>query len=588
MANAETIICQNCKTSFEIEASDFQFYERIKVPPPTWCPECRMKRRMLFRNEFNMHKSKCAFCGKETLSHHSSKVMFPVYCNECWWSDKWDPMEYSRDYNPNKNFFVQWKELSDTVPRPSLEAYQNENSPYSDYTWFSKNVYLSPSTISSDNVSYSKSAWNCRDAFDSMVVMGSESIYEALDSEHCVNCKFISDCKDCLDGSYLFDCRNSSNCFMSSNLRNKKFVFRNEQLTEEEYRKRMSAMDRGYKIQIELYSEYVRLRENALHKYANMVKCTNSSGSNLTYCKNAKYCFNSHNCEDVKYGAQMSRAKDVQDMYGVGDKESSLLYEGVNVGYLDSNIFFSTNTFENCARLQYCDYCRVSQDLFGCIGLRNKRYCILNKQYDKDEYESLQERIIKGMSDKPHIDLKGNVYKYGEFFPVEFSPFAYNEALTQFYFPIKRDDAIRLGYGWMESAAREHQVTLKAEEIPNSIEEIKDEILDQVIGCGHKQECGHNCTLAFKITPQELQFYRKTEIPIPRLCAGCRRGERRALYNPIKLWHRQCMCDYKVYENSIKHQHHLDSRCLNEFETSYSLERKEVVYCEACYNAEVV
>ena len=34
--------CQNCKTKFEITADDMRFYERIKVPPPTWCPECRM------------------------------------------------------------------------------------------------------------------------------------------------------------------------------------------------------------------------------------------------------------------------------------------------------------------------------------------------------------------------------------------------------------------------------------------------------------------------------------------------------------------------------------------------------------------
>ena len=179
--NAETKQCQNCKQNFTIEPEDSHFYEKIKVPSPTWCPRCRMQRRMLFRNEFNMHKRSCGLCSKEIISHYSIKAPFPVYCNACWWSDTWNPLDYGQTYERGRNFFLQWKEISDRVPRPNLEAYQNENSPYSDYTWFSKNVYLSPSTLNSDTISYSKGAWSCRDTFDSMVILHSENVYEALD-----------------------------------------------------------------------------------------------------------------------------------------------------------------------------------------------------------------------------------------------------------------------------------------------------------------------------------------------------------------------------------------------------------------------
>ena len=592
MTNSPTKTCQNCQVQFTIEPEDFDFYEKIKVPPPTWCPECRMKRRMLFRNEFNMHKCQCALCGKGTISHYSSKVSFPIYCSECWWSDKWDPLDFGQVYDPNKNFFLQWKELSDKVPRPNLEAYQNYNSPYSDYTWFSKNIYLSPSTLNSDTVAYSKSVWDCRDTFDSTVVVNCESVYETLNSERCVSCQFMSDSKDCLDSAYLFDCRNSSNCFMSSNLRNKRFVFRNQQLREAEYREKLNTISRDYETQKKLYSDYILMREKALHKYANIIKCTNSSGNNLTHCKNAQYCFNAENCEDVKYGVQMRHVKDVQDVYGVGDKEASLLYDGVNVGYLDSNIYFSLNTFENCARIQYCDYCRVSQDLFGCVSLRKKQYCILNKQYSQGEYLKLQEKIIRDMSDNPYINSRGNIYKYGEFFPIEFSFFAYNEAMTQFYFPSKKEEVISFGYAWMEPEARNYQITKITSEIPGLIEAIDDSILKEVIKCEHEQKCEHNCTLALKITSQELLFYRKMKIPIPRLCPGCRNGERGILRNPLKLWHRSCQCSGEkssngVYPNTIQHAHG-NNACPNAFETSYAPERPEIVYCEQCYQAEVV
>src|SRR3990167_8842209 len=85
--------------------------------------------------------------------------------------------------------------------------------------------------------------------------------------------------------------------------------------------------------------------------------------------------------------------------------------------------------------------CHNSNNLFACIGLRNKSYCILNKQYTKEEYEKLVPRIIEHMNTMPYIDKKGRVYKYGEFFTPELSPFAYNETVAQDYFPITEKEA---------------------------------------------------------------------------------------------------------------------------------------------------
>src|SRR3989344_5361870 len=64
----ETKTCQNCKQNFQIEPEDFLFYEKMKVPPPTWCPECRLKRRMVWRNERNLYRVKDAVSGQEVFS----------------------------------------------------------------------------------------------------------------------------------------------------------------------------------------------------------------------------------------------------------------------------------------------------------------------------------------------------------------------------------------------------------------------------------------------------------------------------------------------------------------------------------------
>ena len=65
--------CQNCKKDFTIKSEDFSFYEKIKVPAPTWCPECRMIRRMNFRNERSLYKQNCALCKKSTISMYARK-----------------------------------------------------------------------------------------------------------------------------------------------------------------------------------------------------------------------------------------------------------------------------------------------------------------------------------------------------------------------------------------------------------------------------------------------------------------------------------------------------------------------------------
>jgi hypothetical protein len=72
--NAETKNCQSCKQPFIIEPEDFNFYVKIDVPPPTFCPDCRLQRRMAFRNERTLYKRKCDAPGhdEEMLSLFSS------------------------------------------------------------------------------------------------------------------------------------------------------------------------------------------------------------------------------------------------------------------------------------------------------------------------------------------------------------------------------------------------------------------------------------------------------------------------------------------------------------------------------------
>jgi predicted small metal-binding protein len=96
-------------------------------------------------------------------------------------------------------------------------------------------------------------------------------------------------------------------------------------------------------------------------------------------------------------------AKDVMD-YTYWGKSSELIYECSSIGYQCSQVYFSNECWEQLVRAQYCVNCHGSSDLFGCVGLRKKQYCILNKQYTKEEYEELVPKIIEHMNEMPYTD----------------------------------------------------------------------------------------------------------------------------------------------------------------------------------------
>ena len=141
------------------------------------------------------------------------------------------------------------------------------------------------------------------------------------------------------------------------------------------------------------------------------------------------------------------------------------------------------------------------------------------------------------------------------------------------------------GYPWKDSTPQEYQITMKGEDLPDTIEDAGDSILDAVISCT-------KCKKAFRIIKQELEFLRRERISLPRYCVDCRHFLRTAQRLPSKLFRRQCQCagvasENGVYQNIGGH-FHSSEKCANEFETSYSPDRKEIIYCEQCYQQEVM
>ena len=304
----------------------------------------------------------------------------------------------------------------------------------------------------------------------------------------------------------------------------------------------------------------------------------NVSGNWIENSKEVTRSFDCTNVEEGRYLFGAFRAKDVMD-YSFWGAGAELIYEEINSGIQISNVQFGSDCWISLTDSQYVMNCHGSHDLFGCIGLRNTEYCVFNKQYSKEDYETLVAKIKDQMMTLPYRDAKGRAYGYGEFYPFELSPFGYNETLAYEFFPVDKASALARGYPWKEMEAKSHQTSIKALALPDDATTVASTITEHIIECAHAGNCNQQCTTAFRILPEDLELYKASRFPLPRLCPNCRHFERMARRNPIKLWPRECMCD--------KTGHIHSGKCPNHFETSYAPERPETVYCENCYNAEM-
>lgn len=557
--------CKNCKNNFTIESDDFNFYERIKVPPPTWCPSCRQRRRSAWRNERTLYRRNCDLCGKSTVTVYSPNKPYKVYCNECWWGDGWDASQYGRDFDFTRPFFEQFAELQHEVPRMALLNKNSVNSEYTNHSGENKNVYMSFSAFDDENVLYSSFIFKSRDCMDcNRVQEKGERLYESIDSRSSYECQYSIFLKDCSSCYYCYDCRGCNDCFMSSNLRSKSYVFKNRQYSREEYLKKVKEYDLSSFLTREgLKKEFQDLlKQDAIHRYVGSERNINSSGSMIFDCKNVAQSFELNRGENCKYIYASTDIKDSIDLYHVGFNVE-LCYESQGCVRL-YDCQFCHLCYDN-AHVSYSDTCQNSQNLFGCVSVKKGEYMIFNKKYPKAEYQVLKEKIVE------HMKKTG---EYGEFFPPEMSPVGYNETQGQLYMPMLKEEVLERSWKWEENIPGTFgKETIPSARIPDKIEDVPDSYLSEVFVC---TECSKN----YNITKNELLFYRKESIPFPRKCPNCRYKRRFDLRPRRELWHGKCMCN----KNHTNH----NGPCQVEFETCYPPELSyEKVYCENCYNKEV-
>ena len=411
---AETQKCQNCKGDFTIEPNDFGFYEKIKVPPPTFCPDCRRQRRWAWRNNVSLYNRKCDLCEKSVISIYSPDSSLTIYCNKCWWSDKWDPKSYGVDYDFSKPFFTQFRELLQKVPQMAIvndDGIASLNCEYTHDWWFAKNCYMCISGWYTENIMYSHFILAGKNMVDCNIIRSpSEWIYEGYINSRCYQVKNSEICLACIDSQFLYDCRDCQNCFMCTGLRGKKYHFKNKKYTKEEYEKILVE----YKLDTWSGTEKARKEFDSFlalypRRCTQIFQCLNCTGNVVSFSKNSKKCFVVKNSENANYcdyvGDNHKTTKDCYDLTLTGGTSESLECLVGDHSQLNRFGIFSVKSQD----IQYTQHCHNCKHALGCVGLRNTNYAIFNKQYSKEEYQKLLPKIIEHMNQMPYVDKMGNV-----------------------------------------------------------------------------------------------------------------------------------------------------------------------------------
>lgn len=544
-------ICALSGQKFSVTEADRLFYDSLGVPVPTLCPAERRRRRLSWRNESHLYWRTCDGTGERILSVFSPDKPYKVYNYDYWISAAWDPMEYGRDFDFNRPFFEQFGELFQAVPQVARSAFNNVDSPYVNQAGQNKRAYMIFEADYTEDCAYCWHVTDSQHCLDCDYIEKCQTCYGCVSCVNCLRSQFLQNCMNCQDSLFLKNCLDCRDCFGSINLRGKQFYFKNQPLSEAEYRAKIVNLDlSSASSRQRLQADLEQWFETQPHPHINGANIEDSTGDYLYNCKNCAECYFLVDSQDAKFVTESRNVHETYDMDTFGSRrEVRHCYEVMEVGGNLEEVCFSEQVWHNCSRVYYSKCCiNHCYDLFGCVGLRDKKQVILNKAYNTQEYEALRKKIMA------HMKETG---EWGQYFPPTLSPFGYNETVAQEYLPLVKSEALKLGFKWAEVPIEETYQGPR-HTAPDSIKDTDLTICDQILNCG---ATGKN----YRILQSEYSFYKANNLPIPNLCPLERHRLRDDLRNRQHLYDRHC------------------DTCHKALKSTYGSGYSETVLCADCY-----
>jgi len=531
----ETRICRLSKKEFIITDKDALLLEKMSpviagqvfpLPFPTLHPDLRMARKLAFRNEMKLYKRNCDATKQPIISIYSADKNYTVYNQKLWWSDDWDPCSFGQEYSFEKTFFEQYDALMHRVPLLGSTVINSENSEYCNDTGESKNCYLCLRTHESQDCLYSYRANKSEKCNDCHQVKESGYLYECFQCESCQRGMFLYNCITCSDSSFLMNCRNCKDCFMCFGLEWKQYYILGKEYTKEVYKEKIKEYENWTDEKLKSAKNYFFSEVRKLHTLDIVnVDSEDCIGDGLLRCQNCVGVFAMKDSKWCRYSWDNISFTDSMDNYSA--KKSELCYETTaSKGWYRTHFCVRARDCPDC---MYCLSCYGCKNCFGCVSLRNRSYCILNKQYTQKGYEELLPKILAHM-----VTTK----EWGEFFPFSISTFGYNETIAQEYFPHTEASVKIVGWKWHQE---ESTIYTGPAYTPLDILQYHEKYVSPEIAQKNIDACLKGvlvCEITkkpFNIVRQELAFYIENKLSLPRICPEQRHKERIVFQKPRNL-----------------------------------------------------
>lgn len=372
---------------------------------------------------------------------------------------------YFIEYDHEKSFFQNFQYFHDIFPfQHMFHIMDNENSEYTDCAFGTKNTYLSFIIgFNAENVCYSALCYvNVHNIFNSCLACNNSSnIYSSAwitDSHNIFYSRFISDSSNIWFSANLMGCEECIGC---DGLQNQRYNIGNIAYSKKEYEKKKEQILKDKKWFWRYYKHILKKKwinfasENVKWEY--IIKSSN--------IKNGGWVVNMHNCRNVLIGNGDKWSQNLYDWFDVGINGTDF-YGVMWAGWSQTTQLYCSLQITGSSFIYYSYFLENCHHCLGCIWLKNKSYCILNKQYTKEEWEILAEKIFASMEADETL---------GEFFPASMNPFYFNDTLAYLIDDsFTKEEVEKDGYLWRDEP-------IKAD-IPEGMRVVKNTELDQFQG----------------------------------------------------------------------------------------------------------
>lgn len=495
--------CAMTGETWVMDEEEIAMYRQFNVPPSPLSPKGRLWHLSAYWTAYQWWWNRHFDTGAPVLTYVHPATGIRVLPDKEW---------FARDFSDTflepsleASFFDQFRTLQLRVP---VNATRNVKEPENSIATISvgdTNSYFVHASRTK-NCAYTA---DCMDAESCVECSGCVAItdcYQVGHSQRMHRCSFSNESTDCISSAFLFDCRNCENCFGASNKRNKKYLWWNEQLSKEEWERRIA------EVVPMSYNTLQAMRE----KYMSMIRAEAVWPENFNQQSEnciGDYLLRCTNCKDSWFGMESHDNYHCFGFYNSGNNAYATIITGENnyqggMNGDSSNTKFSASLIR-CDDCEYSFNCYDCTHCFGCVGLRHKSFCIFNKQYTEADYWQKVDALKCAMLERG---------EYGRPLPMAFTFSYFPESGTAMYLGAEPKDWDRIGMPKFEASADGAFGALRtggkparsATELPETIAE-----LDPEEWAGVPIE-DPELNRPFTLLKPEMEFYKKNLLPPPR------------------------------------------------------------------------